>query len=156
MSTKRLIVGQRQLSNLSYHLVIRARPASESVRESLSSSNRLSLGPCILVLVTETLFMFESDEDLPRDSGIPDKPIDDEQVSSIRAAFSAAGIHDQERRRQITQSCVVRPLSTLRELTAAEAHRVLKRIKDVAAPKLRPAGGSDWDLREEDTWIDKL
>lgn len=100
--------------------------------------------------------MFEPDEDLPRDSGITDKPIDDDQVSAIRAAFSAAGVHDQERRRQITQSCVVRPLSTLRELTAAEAHRVLKRINEAKAPKPRPAGASDWDLREEDTWIDKL
>jgi hypothetical protein len=50
----------------------------------------------------------------------------------------------------------VRPLTALRELTAAEAHRVLKRIKEVANSKPRPQGASSWDLREEDTWIDKL
>lgn len=84
------------------------------------------------------------------------QPIREDQVASIREAFASAGIVDQERRRQIAQSCVVRPLASLRDLSAAEGHRVLRRIKDNAAAKPREVGASDWDLRDEETWIDRL
>lgn len=88
--------------------------------------------------------------------GPAEPPIREHQVSAIREAFAAAGIDSQDRRQEIAQSCVVGPLSALRELTAAEAHRVLKRIKEVTDAKPRPEGASAWDLRGEDTWIDKL
>lgn len=95
--------------------------------------------------------------DAPNRSSAPaELPIRDDQVQAIREAFTAAGIDSQERRQELSQSCVVRPLASLRELTAAEAHRVLKRIKENAAANPRPEGASAWDLREEVTWIDKL
>lgn len=111
---------------------------------------------CILIVVTEALFIFNPDEKLPQSTGVVGQPIRDDHVTAIREAFTLAGIDRQERRQQITQSCVVRPLESLRDLTAAEAHRVLERIKDVTAAKPRPAGASEWDLREEDTWIDTM
>lgn len=82
--------------------------------------------------------------------------IRNDQVVAIREAFRSAGIDSQERRQEIAQSCVLRPLASLRELTAAEAHRVLKRIFENSTAKPRAAGASDWDLREDETWIDKL
>ena len=106
--------------------------------------------------VNDALFSFESTEAPAGGLGAVESPVQDHQVAAIREAFDAAGVDSQDRRKEITQSCVVRPVGALRELTAAEAHRVLKRIKEVAAAKPRPEGASSWDLREEDTWIDKL
>lgn len=103
--------------------------------------------------MNDALFNLESPE---ATTGAVEPPIQDHQVAAIREAFAASRIDSQDRRKEIVQSCVVRPVGALRELTAAEAHRVLKRIKEVAAAKPRPAGASSWDLREEDTWIDKL
>lgn len=85
-----------------------------------------------------------------------DPQINEYQITSIREAFTQAGIEDQSRRQEIVQSCTVRPIASLRELTAVEAHRVLARIKQIATAKPRPEGASSWDLREEETWIDKL
>jgi hypothetical protein len=106
--------------------------------------------------VHDALFNFKPSDPPAESAGPAESPIRDQQVAAIREAFAAAGIDGQDRRQEIAQSCVVRPLAALRELTAAEAHRVLKRIKEVADAKPRPEGASSWDLREEDTWIDKL
>lgn len=75
---------------------------------------------------------------------------------AIREAFASAGIESQEERQQIVQSTSIRPVGSLLELYAHEAHRVLQRIKQRVNAKPRPEGASAWDLREEDTWIDKL
>jgi hypothetical protein len=112
--------------------------------------------PCILVVVTDALFNFGPSEEPTENAGQAPPPIRDDQVTAIREAFTAAGIDSQESRQEIAQSCVVRPLASLRELTAAEAHRLLQRIQENAAAKPRADGASAWDLREEDTWIDKL
>jgi acyl-CoA reductase-like NAD-dependent aldehyde dehydrogenase len=106
--------------------------------------------------VTDALFNIGPDEELAETAGPAQQRIRDDQVAAIREAFTSAGIDSQERRKEIAQSCVVRPLASLRELTAAEAHRVLKRIKENSTARPRAIGASDWDLREEDTWIDKL
>lgn len=111
---------------------------------------------CILVIVNDALFNLDAEEVPGQSAGPSEQPIRDDQVLAIREAFTVAGIESQERRQEVAQSCVVRPLASLRELTAVEAHRVLKRIKGNAAAKPRAVGASDWDLREEDTWIDKL
>lgn len=83
-------------------------------------------------------------------------PIRDEQVAQLRLAFEEAGITDQQERRAIVQSCVLRPVASLRELYATDARRVLKRISEHTSAAPRTAGASAWDTREEDTWIDKL
>ena len=106
--------------------------------------------------MTDALFKIAPEEEPVQNAGPAEHPIRDEQVAAIREAFITAGIDSQEHRQEIAQSCVVRPLASLRELTSAEAHRVLKRIKGNAAAKPQAPGASDWDLREEDTWIDKL
>jgi hypothetical protein len=116
----------------------------------------LSLPRGILVIVNDALFNLGPDDEPTHSSAPTELPIRDDQVLAIREAFKAAGIDSQQRRQEIAQRCVVRPLASLRELTAAEAHRVLKRIQENIAAKPRPEGASAWDLREEDTWIDKL
>lgn len=133
-------------------------PNSDATLASLFRTGSGHAAVChgILVVVSEPLFSIDVEEDPAQNVGPSEQPIRDDQVHTIREAFTAAGIESQERRQEIAQSCVVRPLASLRELTAAEAHRVLKRIKGNAAAKPRAAGASEWDLREEDTWIDKL
>lgn len=85
----------------------------------------------------------------------PPLPISEDQVRAIRKGFVAAGIESQDARRTLVQSCTVRPIDSLKALTAVEAHRVLNRLR--ANGQRKPSsGGSAWDNREEDTWIDKL
>lgn len=88
-------------------------------------------------------------------STLPELPIRPEQVEAIRAAFQKAGIVEQDHRKSLIESVVIREVASLHDLRAIEAHRILKRIEDrgSSGPK---ATGSAWDTREEDTWIDKL
>lgn len=113
-------------------------------------------GRCILVVVTDALFNLGPDKEPAENGGPAQQPIRDDQVLAIREAFAAAGIEGQEQRQQIVQSAAVRPIASLRELYAHEARRVLQRIQESAAARPRAAGASAWELREEDTWIDKL
>jgi hypothetical protein len=104
---------------------------------------------CILVSVNDALFDFGTNGQSTEVSGLTQLPIRDDQVL-------AAGIESQNERQQIVQSTSIRPVSSLRELHAHEAHRVLQRIQQRINAKPSPEGSSAWDLREEDTWIDKL
>lgn len=82
-------------------------------------------------------------------------PIRREQVESIRRAFEDAGINSQQDRKALVEAVATREVPSLRHLTAVEGRRVLSRIKErkVENPK---SSGSSWDMREEDTWIDRL
>lgn len=78
-----------------------------------------------------------------------------EQKGAIRAAFNQLGIESQEERQSIVESCVFRNVASLSDLTAVEARRVLNRARELATA--RPlGGGTAWDSREGDTWIDKM
>ena len=70
-------------------------------------------------------------------------------------AFDAAGVTSMEERQQIIESCTIRPVANIRELLAKDVRPILSRIEQRKNSK-GPATGSDWDNREEDTWIDKL
>lgn len=93
------------------------------------------------------------DEEAP--SAYEEPLITNQQVASIRSAFEEAGITSMEERQQLIESCVVRPVSGIRELQARDVRRILKRIGDQQQRK-GPQAGSAWDNRDEDTWIDKL
>ena len=84
------------------------------------------------------------------------KPITDGQVAQIRAAFADAGINEQKERKAVIESCVVRPVNSLRDLHATDAHRVLSLIRQRKEARPKIVGGSAWDNREEETWIDRL
>lgn len=83
-------------------------------------------------------------------------PITDEQVAQIRAAFADISVHEQHQRKALIESYMVRKVNSLRDLHATDAHRLLNllRQRKVTQPKI--VGGSAWDNREEETWIDKL
>ncbi|MDE8670822.1 hypothetical protein PY310_19815 [Pseudarthrobacter sp. H3Y2-7] len=89
----------------------------------------------------------------PAPEALRDLPIRPEQVQQIRQAFDDAGIAEQEDRKDLINSVVIRDVASLRELHAVEVRRVLLAIEQRTKPK---STGSAWDNREEDTWIDKL
>lgn len=98
--------------------------------------------------------LFEIDEPA-KPTSPSDMPIRPEQMQQIRDALDEAGVIAQEDRKTLIESVVIRSVSTLRDLHAVEARRVLERIKERTARSPK-ATGSAWDTREEDTWIDKL
>lgn len=83
-------------------------------------------------------------------------PIREDQIAEIRAAFEAAGITDQDERRELIESCVQRSVTSLRELRATDARFILERLAARSASRGGTDTGSAWDQREGDTWIDRL
>ncbi|MFF1254923.1 hypothetical protein ACFVYC_20845 [Pseudarthrobacter sp. NPDC058329] len=89
----------------------------------------------------------------PAAAALQELPIRPEQVQQIREAFDKAGVTEQDERKALINSVIVRDIASLRELHAAEVRRVVMAIEQRTKPK---STGSAWDDREEDTWIDKL
>jgi hypothetical protein len=86
---------------------------------------------------------------------IREMPIKAEQIKDLERAFAEAGIATVQSQREIVASCVVRPFGSLGDLLAKDYRPILKRIEERRAP-VQQQGGSAWDNREGDTWIDKL
>lgn len=103
--------------------------------------------------MTDSLFEIDAPES---QAPLQHMPITDEQVLQIRAAFADAGIDQQNERKAVIESCVVRPVNSLRDLYATDARRVLSLIRQRQQARPKVAGGSAWDNREEETWIDRL
>jgi hypothetical protein len=103
--------------------------------------------------MTDSLFEVDAPE---RHAPLQPMPITEEQIAQIRASFADAGIHEQNERKKIIESCVVRAVSSLRDLYATDAHRLLNLLRQRRDTRPKTVGGSAWDNREEDTWIDKL
>lgn len=82
-----------------------------------------------------------------------DVPIHPDQIQRIRDAFEHAGISEQDDRRSLINSVLIRDVASLKELRAVEVRRILSVIEQRNRPK---STGSAWDDRDEETWIDKL
>lgn len=99
--------------------------------------------------------LFDMDADpSPRDDLGP-APARDEQITAIRLGLDEAGIVSQEDRQALVESVILTKARSLRDLTAVQARRVIDHLK-VARTRPTVSGGSAWDNREEDTWIDRL
>ncbi len=86
---------------------------------------------------------------VPAEAGIADWLVND-----IRTALAARGLTEMVERQQAIEAIVGRPVESLRSLTRAEALRVLASLR--SEPAAQTDGGSAWDARDEDTWIDRL
>jgi hypothetical protein len=86
---------------------------------------------------------------------IREMPIKADQVQDLERAFAEAAMSTAQSQREIVASCVVRPFESLNDLLAKDYRPILKRIEERRAP-IQRSGGSAWDNREGDTWIDKL
>lgn len=87
----------------------------------------------------------------PRDEQLPDW-----QVTQLRGALDAQGVTDMAARQQLVESIVERPVASLRDLTFAEARRLVDTLAESRRRAEPEDGRSSWDTREEDTWIDRL
>ncbi len=81
-------------------------------------------------------------------------PIADWLVNDIRTALTTRGLMTMPERQQAIEAIVDRSVESLRLLTRAEALQVLSSLASTATPQ--GSGGSAWDDRDEDTWIDRL
>lgn len=88
-------------------------------------------------------------------TGKADSPISEQQIRQLRTAFEAAGMNSMDERRELIESCTIRPVASIRELYARDFRPILRRIEQRTEPALN-SGGSAWDNRDEDTWIDRL
>lgn len=84
-----------------------------------------------------------------------EQTINDEQVATLRNAFHSAGMEDPDERADLVRSCVIRPISSLRDLYPRDLRPILRRIEERSQVQQR-SKGTAWDDREGDTWIDKL
>lgn len=82
-------------------------------------------------------------------------PVSDQQVAQLRDKLDAAGVTSMDERRRLIEKLSGRPVASLRELSSAEARVLLLRIPGSDGTTSRQRG-SAWDLRDEDTWIDRL
>lgn len=104
--------------------------------------------------MSDSLFEIEAES---MDSAKPERdyPIAETQMAQIRTEFERLEIHSMADRQQLIESVTIRPIEKLQNLSAVEARRVLTRLRGwLNTPS--SSGGSSWDMREEDTWIDKL
>lgn len=83
-------------------------------------------------------------------------PITADQIQKIRQAFQSAELNDQLQRKALVESVVIREVTSLRDLSALEGNRVLKRLWVNRSRAPIASEGSPWDNREDETWIDKL
>ena len=75
------------------------------------------------------------------------------QIDKLRAALDAQGLSSMTDRQALIERLARRPVPSLRDLTSAEALSVMEQL---AASRPQGPGGSSWDDRDGDTWIDKL
>lgn len=105
--------------------------------------------------MSDDLSLF-GDEPTPAPVEVPKTPapIADWQVDLLRKALDARGLTSMADRQQAIESAAGRAVQSLRALTHDEGLQVLSRLGQ------QPSGGrsatSQWDDREEDTWIDRL
>ena len=105
--------------------------------------------------MSDDLSLFGDDEPAaPRAQVSAPAPIADWQVDLLRKALDARGLMAMEDRQQAIESAAGRKVESLRSLTLDEGMQVLSRLGQ-QAPAAR-SETSQWDDREEDTWIDRL
>lgn len=80
----------------------------------------------------------------PPTEALHDVPIRPDQIHQIRDAFDHAGISEQDDRRSLINSVLIRDVASLRELHAVEVRRVLSAIEQRNKPK---STGLAWDDR---------
>lgn len=78
------------------------------------------------------------------------------QVKLLREALDARGITDMTERQRLVEDLVGHPVGSLRELTSTQARSLSEQLAALTRTPGKARGGSSWDDRDEDTWIDRL
>ncbi len=86
-------------------------------------------------------------------SVVEDRMVTDAQMKALHASFNDAGITDRDLRLDYASNLIGRPLATSKELTAAEASRVIDALKAensvVTDAEFDPTAQADWQGGED-------
>ncbi|MDT9591598.1 hypothetical protein RDV89_00870 [Nocardioides zeae] len=105
--------------------------------------------------MSDDLSLFGDDpRPAPVDAPKTPTPIADWQVDLLRRALDARGLTSMADRQQAIESAAGRAVESLRALTLDEGLQVLSRLGQ--QPSAGRSATSQWDDREDDTWIDRL
>lgn len=108
----------------------------------------------------DALFNLDStNQQLPKnDSSHRHSLASETEIDRIRSTFANTEITAQDERKLFIENTLGREVSSLREILSHEVPRVIYGLNDIiiAAQSSKANGGSSWDDREEETWIDKL
>lgn len=105
--------------------------------------------------MSDDVSLFGDDPVVPPTQVSARAPIADWQVDLLRNVLEARGLTSMSERQRTIEAAAGRSVESLRALTHDEAMRVLNRLGEHGGA----ASGrttSQWDDRDEDTWIDRL
>lgn len=105
-------------------------------------------------MVTDALFSF-GEAATPASNIVP-APMTPEQRIQIRELFAHLGVSEASRQFAIVKELTGVEVSQVGDMRASTAQRVIEGIRNRLARTGHVRSGSDWDTREEDTWIDRL
>ncbi|WP_349426542.1 hypothetical protein [Microbacterium sp. LWS13-1.2] len=83
-------------------------------------------------------------------------PMNRAQRSEIRQLFAGLNVATAAQQFEVTAELTGVRITSVHELDAATAHRLIGALKRRAQASGRVTTGNSWDDREEDTWIDRL
>ncbi|MDE0547430.1 hypothetical protein [Microbacterium sp. C7(2022)] len=105
--------------------------------------------------MSDLLSVFDDNDDSESASVRP-LQMTDRQRSEIRELFARLDIPTAARQFEVTAELTGVRISSVGELDAATAHRLIGALKRRAEALGRVTTGNSWDDREEETWIDRL
>ncbi len=102
----------------------------------------------------DLLSVFESDE--PDPTARSPLMMTTPQREEIRSLFAELGIGTAGAQFEITAELTGVRISSVGELQAATAQRLIEGLRRRVAARGRTLTGNSWSDREQDTWIDRL
>jgi len=105
--------------------------------------------------MTDLLSVFDQDDD-SEPTGVLPLPMTAGQRSEIRQLFGTLGVTTAARQFEMTAELTGVRISSVGELDAATAARLIGALKRRVQTAGQVRTGNSWDDREEDTWIDRL
>ncbi len=106
--------------------------------------------------MSDLLPIFNDDGTDAEPTGIRPLPMTGEQRSEIRELFAALDVATAARQFQVTAELTGVQITSVGELNAVTAQRLIGALKRRVQSSGRVKTGNSWDDREEDTWIDRL
>lgn len=103
-----------------------------------------------------TLNIFDEPSDTPVTDSTDPRPMSDYQRSEIRSLFQRLDVTTAGEQFQLVRDLIGVQLTSVTQLTAADAQRLLSRLTVRVTASARTPTGNAWADRDGDTWIDKL
>lgn len=106
--------------------------------------------------MSDLLSVFDDEDDDTEPTSARPLPMTEGQRSEIRGLFARLDVSTAALQLDATAELTGVRISSVGELDAATAHRLIGALKRRVVSSGRVISGNSWDDREEDTWIDRL